>query len=1557
MKHKKVTCFTSVVLTALMALSPVVSYVPVMAEETDSETNQIKVEETETDDITVEDEIVVEETEESASEITVESEETMSASVEIGEVSSDEIQVTESYAAGDAIPLHIQASNPTEEDQTLVLSFWKYEEALPDDMSGLADVLTERCSDVSVTEFADAESVETDLVGASDVVESEWVLGEEDITVQLPAGTRLDDVLHVEKESAGTVTAQVAFGEELDAVQPVWEGSDITVESEDSEIVVESDTEETESETPAIVVEDTDVESFGSVYVGDSVQNALTELNASDFASMRLVLMTDDPEVISNDSDVIGVYENIYLLQFTSIQQTMNAYAYYKDKVLAVEPDVVVEAADETKAQAEAEIAMTEEENPVAMLNEVEASEAVQDAHGVIALIDTGVSEHANVIDRVSVIDEVLEGNGHGDAMLESIVGQDVEARVLSIRAMDDNGFGTISSLVAAMEYAIEQKVDVINLSVYAQATLSTSVLEQEIVKATNEGILVVGAAGNDGADVAGYVPGNVEEAWIIGAADETGARRTLSNYGETVDYNVFADSTSAAAATFTGYISANGLDAVADVLNQGLIFETDFVVVEQPDDSKDEDFSKYTLDESKKAMVRYTFVDETAIKEGDTINSLYEYYLNNTDEDAHDVFIGTIVGGAQMYDAGDGTYKFKANTPFINGVADTYLEAIFAHGNNNGEAVTEGVSMDLETGIATVDADVLQKEEDDFADIQAQVMIPINPDKLPYALQTITVVNADGSVSKIKREVQAFMNESIPLAIEGSDEELTSDDFTVYVNGTEGTTTAEWDNEKHTLTLPYLQAGLISELRIEVNKSVDSVFEIAWSTADRGMFCMFYLPETVNPDVLYVGQTVSARTKVSGNSASDYSADPPPATIIGGVTKMSENSAVFDGGDWLGYMGFPRDLFGVSFRCGHYVNGQWVDYGVWTGDPNDDTSNINGGIHAMCHHVHGSASWRSGWQTGTYKIIDKWTSGQYTYFALDVLLTPSAETGTSAKQSLGGQLVFGVKNAKGGLSVQKTSSDTTISGSDYTYQGAKFTIYDANWKAVTTITTNANGVASTGDEALDAGTYYVKETTAPKGYHLDSSSYLTFKINGGEKASSNQKKFANQPKTGQISVLKFSDNPDMTEGNNCYTLGGSVYGIFTDEACTKAYTNSQQTGTATTVVSEDVPNQAVATFTYLAFGTYYIKEIKAPTGFALNPSVVEVTIDESNSSETEPMPTDSEEPSHNDPATIMIDKIWDGEETATIPTLEGTQFTVWYYDGFFEKENLPDYDTFESTAKRKWVLEVQWDEVVEKYWCQLSDTFLVDELSDDLYRDPDTNAPVVPRGTLVIQETLPASGYTLNGFLMDKNGNKVSADSDIFVTQVRDPENGNGPVAVLAGNEYHAEDTPIYGMIRLKKYDSDGKTPLAGVTFTCVGDTVGDVGYTVTTDENGEAVFKDLYPDVYTITETETTDGHELLRDPLVVEVPTRVSQEYVDEYNIDVYNTVGVAEDGVRYDAADDIYYIHNFTYEITNDANFQMPMSGSVISPTTFVPLMSGVGILGGLGFVGLRRKKKK
>ena len=46
-----------------------------------------------------------------------------------------------------------------------------------------------------------------------------------------------------------------------------------------------------------------------------------------------------------------------------------------------------------------------------------------------------------------------------------------------------------------------------------------------------------------------------------------------------------------------------------------------------------------------------------------------------------------------------------------------------------------------------------------------------------------------------------------------------------------------------------------------------------------------------------------------------------------------------------------------------------------------------------------------------------------------------------------------------------------------------------------------------------------------------------------------------------------------------------------------------------------------------------------------------------------------------------------------------------------------------------------------------------------------------------------------------------------------------------------------------------------------------------------------------------------------------------------------------------------------EVGNDVTFKMPMSGGLTTPMTFVPLIAGMGILGGLGVVGFRKKRKK
>lgn len=66
-----------------------------------------------------------------------------------------------------------------------------------------------------------------------------------------------------------------------------------------------------------------------------------------------------------------------------------------------------------------------------------------------------------NVIARYSVIDDdPADCMGHGSKMLETIVAQNPKAQVISIKAFDENGKGTVSSVYAAIQLAVELKVD-----------------------------------------------------------------------------------------------------------------------------------------------------------------------------------------------------------------------------------------------------------------------------------------------------------------------------------------------------------------------------------------------------------------------------------------------------------------------------------------------------------------------------------------------------------------------------------------------------------------------------------------------------------------------------------------------------------------------------------------------------------------------------------------------------------------------------------------------------------------------------------------------------------------------------------------------------------------------------------------------------------------------------------------------------------------------------------------------------------------------------------------
>ena len=286
------------------------------------------------------------------------------------------------------------------------------------------------------------------------------------------------------------------------------------------------------------------------------------DIAALDFSSQRILVSNAGADMVES-ATVLASYEDVALLQFDSEQDAMEAYVHYSETDAAVEVDAIVVAADDVTSIEDtytAPAVMDETDNPLTALNEILEDTAPPASNGslkLIAVIDTGATGGGNVLERYSVLGgDVDDDNGHGNAMIGYITGIDPDATIISIKALDAYGHGSMSSLYAAVKLAIELDVDIISLSVYANKTDDSAIVVGAIEDAVNAGITVIGAAGNSGSNAAYYVPGCVSGAIIAGSLSQEHTIQPFSNYGSTVDYYVQSASTSEAAAKLTGYYS-----------------------------------------------------------------------------------------------------------------------------------------------------------------------------------------------------------------------------------------------------------------------------------------------------------------------------------------------------------------------------------------------------------------------------------------------------------------------------------------------------------------------------------------------------------------------------------------------------------------------------------------------------------------------------------------------------------------------------------------------------------------------------------------------------------------------------------------------------------------------------------------------------------------------------------------------------------------------------------------------------------------------------------------
>jgi len=182
-----------------------------------------------------------------------------------------------------------------------------------------------------------------------------------------------------------------------------------------------------------------------------------------------------------------------------------------------------------------------------------------------VAIVDTGLPNHKDLENQI--VDHadftgypVKDIVGHGTHTAgivsaeengEGVVGIAPKSKLYIAKALGDSGSGSDESIANSIEWCIDKKIDIINMSLGApkKAESAFPLTKNAIKLAYNKGIIIICAAGNEDASEVGF-PACMKETISVGAIDSRKRRASFSNRGSQLDF------------------AASGVDIVSTYLN-----------------------------------------------------------------------------------------------------------------------------------------------------------------------------------------------------------------------------------------------------------------------------------------------------------------------------------------------------------------------------------------------------------------------------------------------------------------------------------------------------------------------------------------------------------------------------------------------------------------------------------------------------------------------------------------------------------------------------------------------------------------------------------------------------------------------------------------------------------------------------------------------------------------------------------------------------------------------------------------------------------------------------
>ncbi|GGL98388.1 S8 family peptidase [Deinococcus aerophilus] len=127
-------------------------------------------------------------------------------------------------------------------------------------------------------------------------------------------------------------------------------------------------------------------------------------------------------------------------------------------------------------------------------------------------------------------------GYGHGTNITGIILQVAPGVKIMPLRVLGPDGSGDVIMVAQAIEWAVAQGAQLINLSL--GSTEESKVIGNAIKKASKAGVVVVSSAGNDNKDRITYPAARMDKEWgvSVGSVNLNDVKSTFSNYAKELD-------------------------------------------------------------------------------------------------------------------------------------------------------------------------------------------------------------------------------------------------------------------------------------------------------------------------------------------------------------------------------------------------------------------------------------------------------------------------------------------------------------------------------------------------------------------------------------------------------------------------------------------------------------------------------------------------------------------------------------------------------------------------------------------------------------------------------------------------------------------------------------------------------------------------------------------------------------------------------------------------------------------------------------------------------------